>query len=114
MATETKEAVVSVAVLRADSTIHIPENIRRELGLAEGESVTMRLAAKDGTLTLRPDPEIPTEDAWAYTPEHDARIARAMHRPFFEVSEEELERISEADDPQQAARELIAEKTANA
>lgn len=110
MATETKEAVVSVAVLRKDGTIRIPDNIRRALGLAEGESVTMRLVAKDGAMTLRPDPEIPTEDAWAYTPEHEAAMERARNSPAYEISEEELESLIEADDPQEAVRQLLAGK----
>lgn len=110
MVAETKEAVVSVAVLRKDGTIRIPDNIRRELGLAEGESVTMRLAAKDGTLTLRPDYDIPTEDAFAYTPEHEAAVERARNSPGYQMTTEELEYLMTAENYEEALQHVLAGK----
>lgn len=111
MATETNEAVVSVAVLRADGTMRIPENVRRALGLTAGDEITVRLAAKDGTLTLRPAPEIPTEDVWAYTPEHEAAMERARNSPGYRMTSEELTQLIEAEDPEAALRQFYATHT---
>jgi bifunctional DNA-binding transcriptional regulator/antitoxin component of YhaV-PrlF toxin-antitoxin module len=53
----------------------IPATIRRELGI-EGES-TLIVDVEDGRLIARPGAVVPAEDAWYYTPEHQARLAKA-------------------------------------
>jgi antitoxin PrlF len=70
----------------------IPAEIRRELGI-HGES-TVIVEAEDGRLIVRPAFVIPAEDAWAYTPEHIARVreaeAQAAAGLSFRITEDEL------------------------
>jgi AbrB family looped-hinge helix DNA binding protein len=86
--------------------ITLPANVRKELRI-EGET-PFELETSGEEITLRPAVVIPREDAWAYTPEHRAAIERALQSPIVpNVSEDDLLAITEAEDPQEAARELI-------
>ena len=54
---------------------------------------------------------VPREDARAYTAEHRASVARAPASPDIPgVTEADLEAINAVDDPEAAARELIARR----
>jgi hypothetical protein len=50
---------------------------------------------RDGTLVLRPAVIIPRDDAWAYTPEHLKRVARARQEDGgHRIAEADLERLA--------------------
>lgn len=71
----------------------IPVATRRQLGL-DGEA---RLQAEvlDGALVLRPAAVVPREDAWAYTPEHLKRVARARREDVGrQLTEADLDRLA--------------------
>ncbi len=107
MATTANETLVT---LGADGTIRLPEEIRQALHI-EGEMTVRLTTTVDGTLTLRPEPDIPPEDAWAYTPEHIAAVERARHSPGYMLTYEELQRLMEAEDPQAALDQFYATHT---
>jgi AbrB family looped-hinge helix DNA binding protein len=65
-------ATVSIS---AQGRMTVPREFRRELGI-EGEA-TVIVEIEDGRMVVRPAVVIPREDAWAFTPEHLARLARA-------------------------------------
>ncbi|MGH2499807.1 MAG: hypothetical protein ACRDF0_06945 [Candidatus Limnocylindria bacterium] len=67
--------------MTAGGRLTVPATARRELGL-EGSS-DFEIDTKDDAIVLRPVVVLPREDAWAYTPEHRARLARA-HRDSVE------------------------------
>jgi AbrB family looped-hinge helix DNA binding protein len=56
--------------------VTLPAEIRRQLGLEEGARLEVEI--RDGVLQLRPVVVIPRDDAWAYTAEHRALLARAL------------------------------------
>lgn len=86
--------------------ITLPANVRKELHI-EGET-PFELETSGEEIILRPAVLVPREDAWAYTPEHRAAVERALKSPIVpNVSEDDLVAIIEADDPQEAARDLI-------
>ena len=87
--------------------ITIPSTIREALHL--DDHAQLRLDIIDDRLVITPAITIAREDAWAYTPEESAAIERARHSPLLpNVGEDDLIAIMEADDPQAAARALIA------
>jgi len=87
--------------------ITIPATIREALHL--DDNAQLQLDVVNDTLVITPTITIPREDAWAYTPEESAAIERARHSPLLpHVGEDDLVAIMEADDPQAAARALIA------
>jgi AbrB family looped-hinge helix DNA binding protein len=87
--------------------ITIPSTIREALHL--DDHAQLQLDIVDDRLVITPAVVIPREDAWAYTPEESAAIERARHSPLLpNVGEDDLIAIMEADDPQAAARALIA------
>ena len=87
--------------------ITIPSSIREALHL--DDHAQLQLDIVDDRLVITPAVVIPREDAWAYTPEESAAIERARHSPLLpNVGEDDLIAIMEADDPQAAARALIA------
>ena len=89
--------------------ITLPANVRKELHI-EGET-PFELETTEGRIVLRPALVIPREDAWAYTPEESAAIERARLSPVVPgVTEEDLEAINANANPQQAARDLVAQK----
>jgi hypothetical protein len=60
-------------------------------------------------MKLLPDSKIPPEYRWAYTPEHRARIERARRSADVRnITEDDLAAIINANDPEAAARALIA------
>ena len=54
----------------------LPAEVRKQLGLEEGARLAVEL--RDGVIQLHPVPVIPRDDAWAYTSEHRALLARAL------------------------------------
>lgn len=64
-----------LVTMNGEGRITIPVAARRQLGL-DGEA-QLQAEVRDGALVLRPAVVIPQEDAWAYTPEHLERVARA-------------------------------------
>jgi len=100
----------TLITMRADGTIRVPEETRHALHI-EGETTMRLIATTDGTLTLQPEPDIPPEDTWAYTPEHDAAVERARHSTAYELSKEDLAHLITADDPEEALQQLLATKT---
>ncbi|MCA1670150.1 MAG: AbrB/MazE/SpoVT family DNA-binding domain-containing protein [Thermomicrobia bacterium] len=89
--------------------ITIPSRIREALHL--DDNAQLRLDVVDDTLIITPAIVIAREDAWAYTPEESAAIERALHSPVVPgVTDEDLAAIAAADDPEQAARDLIARR----
>ena len=54
----------------------LPAQVRRALHLPN-EGATLQWEVVDGAVVLRPVVVVPAEDAWAYTPEALASIARA-------------------------------------
>ena len=87
--------------------ITIPSTIREALHL--DDHAQLQLDIVDDRLVITPAVVIPREDARAYTPEESASIERARHSALLpNVGEDDLIAIIEADDPQAAARALIA------
>jgi bifunctional DNA-binding transcriptional regulator/antitoxin component of YhaV-PrlF toxin-antitoxin module len=79
----------------------VPAEARRELQL-EG-AVSFDVEVVEGRLVLTPTPMSPPEDAWAYTPEHRALVARARQDVaegrVYRLGRSDLERmIAEAED----------------
>lgn len=68
--------------------ITIPAGVREALHLQA--DAQLQLDVVDDTLVITPAMTIPRDDAWAYTPEHLASVARARDQPAFAVSPEEL------------------------
>jgi AbrB family looped-hinge helix DNA binding protein len=54
--------------------VTLPAAIRKELGIEEGTRLENEV--QDGALRLRPVVVVPRDDAWAYTHEHRALLAR--------------------------------------
>lgn len=85
----------------------LPVGVRRALHIEE--ETRLQVDVEGDRIVLRPVAMIPREDVWAYTPEHRARVERAMNDPGFTVTKEELEELIESDDLEAAAA-LIAKK----
>ena len=83
-----------------DGRLTIPAEVRAALHI-EGEA-HWTAEIVDGALVLRPAIVIPREDAWAYTPEHMAKVARARADAragrAVDVSAEELQQLAELPD----------------
>jgi AbrB family looped-hinge helix DNA binding protein len=81
--------------MTSDGRLTIPAKARRTLGV-EG-AAQLEVDIKGDAIVLRPAVILPREDAWAYTPEHRRRLARA-HADSREgrvrrVSERQLSRL---------------------
>jgi len=99
----------TVVTMTDRGRITLPASVRKELHL-EGET-PFELETAGDRIILRPALVIPREDAWAYTPKESAAIERARHSPVVPgITEEDLDAINTSADPQQAARDLIAQK----
>lgn len=61
--------------MNAQGRLTVPADARKALGL-DGEA-QFQAEIRDGGLLLRPAVLVPREDAWAYTSEHRALLARA-------------------------------------
>jgi AbrB family looped-hinge helix DNA binding protein len=70
----------------------LPAEVRHKLGLA-GETEFDVEVTDHGSVTLRPVVVLPRDDAWAYTAEHLARIAKALD----DVREGRVRQLSDAD-----------------
>lgn len=66
----------TVVSMNAQGRLTIPAEARKLLHV-EGET-PFELEVTEHQLILRPAVIIPREDAWAYTPEHVARVERAQ------------------------------------
>jgi AbrB family looped-hinge helix DNA binding protein len=77
--------------INAQGRMTVPSEIRRELGII-GES-TLIVETDQGRMIVRPAVVIPAEDAWAFTPEHQERLARARA----DVAAGHVERLTEAE-----------------
>ena len=56
------------AKVRPKAQLTLPEEIRRALHIGEGDEVEFAVH-DDGTVTVRGDVSIPTDQAWFFTPE---------------------------------------------
>ena len=70
----------------------LPAEVRQRLGL-EGESEFDVEVTDHGSVTLRPVVVLPRDDAWAYTAEHLAQVAKALA----DIREGRLRRLADAD-----------------
>jgi bifunctional DNA-binding transcriptional regulator/antitoxin component of YhaV-PrlF toxin-antitoxin module len=88
--------MASLVNMSREGRLTIPASARRELGL-EGEA-QFQTEVRYGTIVLHPVVAVPREDAWAYTPEHRASLARALKDSregrVRQVSEEDLDRLA--------------------
>jgi antitoxin MazE len=95
--------------------VTLPAEVRKQLGLEEGARLEVEI--RDGMLQLRPVVVIPREDAWAYTSEHRALLARALDdirqgRVHGGLGEEDLRRRAPAGEtPVDEAPPAEAERT---
>lgn len=83
-----------VVTMDAEGRLTLPVAARRALAVEGAASFTLEVA--ENALILRPADAIPDEDAWAYTPEHLARVERARNRPLDQdrqLSTQDLERL---------------------
>jgi len=62
--------------MSAEGRLTVPAPLRRELGLEAGGEFEIDL--RDHELVLKPVVVVPREDAWAYTPEHQELLRRAL------------------------------------
>jgi AbrB family looped-hinge helix DNA binding protein len=70
----------------------LPAEVRQRLGLAGGTVFDVQ-ATDRGSVTLRPVVVLPRDDAWAYTAEHLAQVAKALA----DLREGRVRRLSDAD-----------------
>jgi AbrB family looped-hinge helix DNA binding protein len=85
---EQMRATVSI---NAQGRMTVPSEIRRELGIT-GEA-TVIVETEGGRMIMRPAIVIPAEDAWAFTAEHQERLASARA----DVAAGRVERLSESE-----------------
>jgi AbrB family looped-hinge helix DNA binding protein len=82
--------------MNPDGRITVPAKVRSALGLTG--STRFELEMTGNVLVLRPAIEEAEDDAWAYTPEHLARLERspeqARQGKTYRLSEADLERIA--------------------
>ncbi len=85
----------TVVSMNAQGRLTVPVEARKALHV-EGET-PFEMEVTEHELILRPAVIIPREDAWAYTPEHIARVERAQAEGRAglakQMSERELERF---------------------
>jgi AbrB family looped-hinge helix DNA binding protein len=68
---------LTTLAVRRKGIVTIPEAIRRELDLHEGDQLVATV--EDGRLILIPASVIPDDQAWFWTPEWQAKEAEAEH-----------------------------------
>lgn len=87
----------TAVAMNAQGRLTVPAEARKALGLA-GEA-QFEAEIRDDGLLLRPAVLVPREDAWAYTPEHRAMLARAhddvAHGRVRRLSEDELRELAD-------------------
>jgi AbrB family looped-hinge helix DNA binding protein len=54
----------------------LPAAVRKVLALTEGSH--LEVDVRDGAVYLRPVVTVPRDDSWAYTPEHQALLVKAL------------------------------------
>lgn len=100
---ETTAARTPVSVRLTDDAQHLLSDLATSLGVSKSAVIEMAIREK-----ARREYD---NDAWAYTPEMRARIERARQsRDVPGVTEEDLQAIAASDDPEAAARGLIAQR----
>lgn len=96
--------MAAIVEMSARGRLTLPVEARRQLGI-DGEA-QFQVEVQDGNVVLRPMVVLSREDAWAYTSEHRALLARAHEDSrsgrVRELTEEELARSAEATDQAQA------------
>ncbi len=93
-----------MSVRLTDDARHLLAQLSSELGVSKSDVIELAIREK-----ARRSHD---EDSWALTPEFRARLERARRSPVLTgVTEEDLEAVIAANDPQGAARELIARLT---
>jgi hypothetical protein len=85
--------VKAVVAMNGEGWLRLPAEVRAAIGA--GGDMTFQVEAAGGIVVLQPDPEIPPEDAWAYTPEHLARVELARCQEGRPMSENEILRLIE-------------------
>jgi bifunctional DNA-binding transcriptional regulator/antitoxin component of YhaV-PrlF toxin-antitoxin module len=90
----------TAVLMNAQGRLTVPADARRELGL-EGEA-HFEAEVQNGELLLRPAVLVPREDAWAYTAEHRALLARAREEAARghtrKLRERELRELADVDE----------------
>lgn len=80
----------------------LPSDARKALGIEGDAEFEIEVDAEKDLLVLRPVLQLRREDAWAYTPEHRALLARAhadvREGRVWPLTEEQLIAIAEAAD----------------
>lgn len=61
-----------IARIGKRGTLVIPAEVRRQLGLAEGDTVSIRVDESSGTIEVTPQLSIARSQAWFWTPEWQA------------------------------------------
>ena len=87
--------VVVTVESNAQGRLVIPAEVRAALNVTG--KAHWQLEVHDGAIILKPAIVIPREDAWAYRPEHLARLEEAMTQArsgqMLDLSPEQLERL---------------------
>lgn len=92
-----------LSVRLTDDAHHLLNDLATSLGVSKSAVIEMAIREK-----ARREYD---SDVWQYTPEMHARIERARRsRDVPGVTEEDLQAIAAADDPEAAARQLIAQR----
>jgi AbrB family looped-hinge helix DNA binding protein len=85
-------AFMKTVTMSANGRLTLPAETRRKLGLT-GETELEIVVIDDERVMLRPVVVVPREDAWAYTAEHRALLAKARA----DVREGRVRRMSEVE-----------------
>ena len=100
---ETTATRTPLSVRLTDNAQHLLSDLAMSLGVSKSAVIEMAIREK-----ARREYE---SDAWGYSPEMRARIARAQQSHDVPgVTEEDLQAIAASDDPEAAARQLIAQR----
>jgi len=93
-----------MSVRLTDDARHLLAQLSSELGVSKSDVIELAIREK-----ARRSHD---EDSWASTPEFRTRLEYARKSPVLTgITEEDLEAVIAANDPQVAARELIARLT---
>ncbi len=100
---ETTAHRAPLSVRLTDDAHHLLTDLATSLGVSKSAVIEMAIREK-----ARHEYE---SDAWRYTPEMRVRIERARQsRDVPGVTDEDLQAIAASDDPEAAARRLIAQR----
>jgi bifunctional DNA-binding transcriptional regulator/antitoxin component of YhaV-PrlF toxin-antitoxin module len=88
--------VIVTVESNAQGRLVIPAEVRAALNVAG--KAHWQLEVHEGAIILKPAVVIPREDAWAYRPEHLARLEEAMTQArsgqMLDLSADQLERLT--------------------